>query len=43
MFGGADSDAVCDNAADDLADAVETEPNVDSAALLFLCVPLVLG
>lgn len=40
VFSCTDGDAVCDDAANDLADAVEAEPDVDAAALFSLCVPL---
>lgn len=40
VFPRANGNAVCDNTADDLSDAVETEPDVDPAALFFLGVPL---
>jgi hypothetical protein len=40
VFLGADGDAVCDYAAEDLADAVEAEPDVDTGPLFFLGVPL---
>ena len=40
MLGGAHGDAVRDNTAEDLADTVEAEPDVDSAALFFFRVPL---
>lgn len=40
MFLGADGNAVRDYATEDLADAVEAEPDVDARALFFLGVPL---
>lgn len=40
VFPCADRDAVCDDAADDLADAVEAEPDIHAAALFSLGVPL---
>ena len=40
MFLGTDGDAVGDYSAEDLADAVEAEPDVDAAALFCFCIPL---
>lgn len=40
VFLGTDGDAVGDYSAENLADAVEAEPDVDAAALFFFCVPL---
>jgi hypothetical protein len=37
---GTDGDAVGDNSAEDLAYAVEAEPDVNAAALFLFCVPL---
>jgi hypothetical protein len=37
---GSDGDAVGDDSAEDLADTVEGEPDVDTAPLFLLCVPL---
>lgn len=40
VFLGADGDPVRDYSAEDLAHAVEAEPDVDAAALFLFCVPL---
>jgi hypothetical protein len=40
VFLGADRDPVGDYAAEDLADTVEAEPDIDTGTLLFLRVPL---
>lgn len=40
MLRGTDCDSIGDKAAQDLTHAVEAEPDVDSASLLFLGVPL---
>lgn len=40
MLPGSDGDTIRNETTDDLSDTVETEPDVDSAALFFLRVPL---